>query len=189
MGVSDIVELDLEKFSKVCGLLSSNHDGERAAAALKATAMINDAGLTWEHVARKGATRPQPAPAPAPARPEPPQAAAPSPPARSARQTAAQAKEEADLAAKGIQAELRYRTGRVLRVLPDTFTYNDPDIVVVEFNDDVLGTSHKIGSVRLDIAKALRAAVSKNYRVAVYTVQKLNENNLPVVYQIEVLSA
>ncbi len=182
------MELDVEKFTKVCGLLSSNHDGERAAAALKATAMINEAGLTWEHVARKGAARPQPAPTPAPARPEPPQEAAPSPAPQTVRKTAAQAKEETDMAARGNPVEMRYQTGRVLRVLPDTFTYHDPDIVIVQFFDETLGTHHKIGSVRLEFAKALRAAVSKNYRVAVYTVQKLNENNLPVVYKIDVLA-
>lgn len=39
--------IDKNKFSRVCGLLSSDFDGERAAAALLATRMLKDAGLTW----------------------------------------------------------------------------------------------------------------------------------------------
>jgi hypothetical protein len=38
------------RFVKVCGLLASNHDGERAAAAAKATDMLRQHGLTWENV-------------------------------------------------------------------------------------------------------------------------------------------
>lgn len=38
------------RFRKVLGLLGSTHDGERAAAALKATAMLKAAGKTWGEV-------------------------------------------------------------------------------------------------------------------------------------------
>lgn len=40
----------LVRFRKVLGLLGSAHDGERAAAALKATAMLRDAGKSWGDV-------------------------------------------------------------------------------------------------------------------------------------------
>jgi hypothetical protein len=41
---------DLGKLAKVCGLFSSNHMGERAAAAAKADAIVRGAGLTWPDV-------------------------------------------------------------------------------------------------------------------------------------------
>jgi hypothetical protein len=47
------------RFVKICGLLSSSHDGERAAAAAKATDMLRQHGLSWEDV-----LRPCPAPQP-----------------------------------------------------------------------------------------------------------------------------
>ncbi len=40
----------MERFRKICGLLASSHAGERAAAALKATALLNAAGKTWGDV-------------------------------------------------------------------------------------------------------------------------------------------
>lgn len=40
----------LDRFRKVCGLLSSEHVGERAAAALRATEMLRSAGLSWSEV-------------------------------------------------------------------------------------------------------------------------------------------
>jgi hypothetical protein len=39
--------IDLERFSRVCGMLGSAFDGERAAAAETATRMLREAGLTW----------------------------------------------------------------------------------------------------------------------------------------------
>jgi hypothetical protein len=36
-----------DKLAKVCGLLGSNHDGERAAAAHQATEILRRHGLTW----------------------------------------------------------------------------------------------------------------------------------------------
>ncbi len=42
--------LDLARFRKIAGLLASEHDGERAAAALKATAMLRAAGRSWADV-------------------------------------------------------------------------------------------------------------------------------------------
>ena len=35
------------KLAKICGLFSSNHDGERAAAAWQADRIVRAAGLTW----------------------------------------------------------------------------------------------------------------------------------------------
>ena len=40
----------LDRLRKVCGLLGSEHDGERAAAALRATAMLRDAGRSWADI-------------------------------------------------------------------------------------------------------------------------------------------
>lgn len=42
--------LDLDRFRKVVGLLASDHDGERASAALKATAILTAAGRSWSDV-------------------------------------------------------------------------------------------------------------------------------------------
>lgn len=42
--------LNLARFRKVCGLLSSNHDGERATAASMATAMLRAAGMSWADI-------------------------------------------------------------------------------------------------------------------------------------------
>jgi hypothetical protein len=39
-----------ERLCKLCGLLGSNHAGERAAAALKANDFLRDQGLTWQEV-------------------------------------------------------------------------------------------------------------------------------------------
>lgn len=38
---------DIDKFSRICGMLGSVHDGERAAAALKATEFLQARSLTW----------------------------------------------------------------------------------------------------------------------------------------------
>jgi hypothetical protein len=42
------------KFARICEYLSSSHDGERAAAAYKASAMLGRAGLTWTDACRLG---------------------------------------------------------------------------------------------------------------------------------------
>jgi hypothetical protein len=39
-----------DKLVKICGLLGSNHDGERASAAAKADALVRSHGLTWADV-------------------------------------------------------------------------------------------------------------------------------------------
>lgn len=41
---------DRIRLAKVCGLLGSDHDGERASAARAATAILLAAGLTWEQL-------------------------------------------------------------------------------------------------------------------------------------------
>lgn len=38
------------RLRKICGLLGSDHDGERAAAAAKATALLREAGKTWADI-------------------------------------------------------------------------------------------------------------------------------------------
>ena len=42
--------LDVKKLSKLCGMLSSDYDAERAIAAQRATALLRDAGMTWEEL-------------------------------------------------------------------------------------------------------------------------------------------
>jgi hypothetical protein len=48
------------KLAKVCGLLGSDHDGERANAAAQATRLLKEAGLTWEEFVRRPCPTPQP---------------------------------------------------------------------------------------------------------------------------------
>ena len=56
------------KLARICGLLSSSHDGERATAALMATTFLRDRGVTWFDALEPAAARLEaPAPAPAPA--------------------------------------------------------------------------------------------------------------------------
>ena len=40
----------VDKLAKVAGLLGSDHDGERSAAAFRATTLIREAGLTWRQL-------------------------------------------------------------------------------------------------------------------------------------------
>jgi len=47
-----LARIDLDRLAKFCGLFGSDHDGERAAAALKADRMVRAAGLTWLDVLR-----------------------------------------------------------------------------------------------------------------------------------------
>jgi hypothetical protein len=42
--------LDRDRLAKICGLFSSAHDGERAAAALLADQLVRTAGLTWQQI-------------------------------------------------------------------------------------------------------------------------------------------
>jgi len=52
-----------ERLVKFCGMLGSDHDGERANAARMADKLVRDAGLTWQHVigaALPAAPQPQP---------------------------------------------------------------------------------------------------------------------------------
>jgi hypothetical protein len=41
---------DLARFQKLCGMLASPNDGERASAAAKASEMLKAANLTWNDV-------------------------------------------------------------------------------------------------------------------------------------------
>lgn len=52
--------MDVMRFRKVCGLLGSDQDGERASASLKATAMLKESGLGWGDVSVKQITDPNP---------------------------------------------------------------------------------------------------------------------------------
>ena len=47
----------VDKLAKVAGLLGSDHDGERSAAAYRATVLIREAGLTWAEVIRAAGPR------------------------------------------------------------------------------------------------------------------------------------
>ena len=59
------------KLAKVCGLLGSDHDGERAAAAAAATRILRDAGVSWSELLSAGAAPPDtPATTPATAHPQ-----------------------------------------------------------------------------------------------------------------------
>jgi hypothetical protein len=42
-----VQDFDLPRFVKLCAMLASSHEGERASAALKASDMLNAIGLTW----------------------------------------------------------------------------------------------------------------------------------------------
>jgi hypothetical protein len=44
------VDFDLPRFIKLCGMLASPNEGERASAALKASEMLKSADLTWHDV-------------------------------------------------------------------------------------------------------------------------------------------
>ncbi len=58
------------RLAKLCGMLGSNHDGERASAGLLADRLVREAGLTWADVI--GApSEPQPPPKPEPPPPQP----------------------------------------------------------------------------------------------------------------------
>jgi hypothetical protein len=52
----DLSAFDHHRFVKLCAMLSSTHEGERAAAALKAADMLAAAGLTWRDVVKDQAT-------------------------------------------------------------------------------------------------------------------------------------
>ena len=52
--------LDRTMLSKLCGMLGSARDGERAAAALKADALVRAAGTTWPAVINGAPTRREP---------------------------------------------------------------------------------------------------------------------------------
>ncbi len=55
-----------DRLAKLCGLLGSDHEGERANAAALASRLLKDCGLSWaELVARAFQPRPEPAPSPA----------------------------------------------------------------------------------------------------------------------------
>lgn len=53
-----------DRLAKVLGLLGSDHDGERAAAALMATKIIRAAGLTWPDIVTPRPSAPPPPPPP-----------------------------------------------------------------------------------------------------------------------------
>jgi hypothetical protein len=44
------INFDLSRFIKLCGMLASPNEGERASAALKASEMLKSADLTWNDV-------------------------------------------------------------------------------------------------------------------------------------------
>jgi hypothetical protein len=48
--VNALAPPDLGRLAKICGLFSSDHVGERAAAAARADRIVRDAGLTWSEI-------------------------------------------------------------------------------------------------------------------------------------------
>jgi hypothetical protein len=44
----------VDRLAKICGLLASDHDGERAAAAAKASQLLRAAGLSWRDLIECG---------------------------------------------------------------------------------------------------------------------------------------
>src|SRR3546814_17944079 len=55
MNGAPLAPAERQRLAKVCGLLGSDHDGERASAAVAATAIIRNAGLTWAQIIPGGA--------------------------------------------------------------------------------------------------------------------------------------
>lgn len=49
------------RLRRLCGMMGSDHDGERANAAALADRLIRDSGLTWDAVIHLTPPRPQPA--------------------------------------------------------------------------------------------------------------------------------
>ena len=47
------MSIDQDKLAKVCQMLSSSHQGERAAAAQLATGMLRAAGMSWDDLVKK----------------------------------------------------------------------------------------------------------------------------------------
>ena len=81
--------IDPDLLAKVCGLLGSDHDGERSAAAYRASQMLRAAGLTWRELVERaciGMPTPTVPPfstgfsSPPPRRPRKPRAPKPPPP-------------------------------------------------------------------------------------------------------------
>ena len=49
-----------DRLTKLCGLLTSSHDGERANAAALASRLLTDCGLTWADLVARAFQAPQP---------------------------------------------------------------------------------------------------------------------------------
>jgi hypothetical protein len=65
--MADLPRDQLDRLIKVLGLLGSNHDGERAAAANLATSILKKHGATWgDLISRRNNDRPRPPPPPPP---------------------------------------------------------------------------------------------------------------------------
>lgn len=48
--------MDKNRFAKICAMMTSSFDGERSAAAERASAMLKKAGMTWEDVVERAFT-------------------------------------------------------------------------------------------------------------------------------------
>jgi hypothetical protein len=57
--------LTANRLAKICGLLSSSHDGERASAARKASEILRSNGVSWSDVFAPALPAPPPRPQPA----------------------------------------------------------------------------------------------------------------------------
>lgn len=51
----------IDKLAKICGMLGSAHDGERASAALLATQILDDLDVTWRNVIERAFSASKPA--------------------------------------------------------------------------------------------------------------------------------
>jgi len=67
MNMPAIPEKQRIRLASLCGMLGSDHDGERASAAVQANRIVQDSGLTWREII--DAAFPASAPKPEPAMP------------------------------------------------------------------------------------------------------------------------
>ncbi len=70
--MAELSTSDRSRLASICGMLTSSHAGERAAAALKATEFLQARGLTWREALDQAEARIIYLPMPAYPRPEPP---------------------------------------------------------------------------------------------------------------------
>ncbi len=70
--MADLSNSERTRLASICGMLTSSHVGERAAAALKASEFLQSRGLTWREALEQAEARIVYLPMPAHPQPEPP---------------------------------------------------------------------------------------------------------------------